>query len=195
VRGGLDVPLVLGSASTHRATGLGGFGGRELRAGDRLAFGREERAEPIPRVVDPRAISGYIDDGPLRVVDGPQRAWFPRGAHDQLDAALWEVTEACDRMGIRLEGEPLERTDLREPLTEGVALGAIQVPSSGRPIVLFVDHQTTGGYPKIANVIAADLPRLGRVRPRDRVRFRRVELSVAWKALREQEEALVAILG
>jgi antagonist of KipI len=98
-------------------------------------------------------------------------------------------------MGIRLEGGALARLDAREPLTEGVALGAIQVASGGGPIVLFVDHQTTGGYPKIANVIAADLPRLGRLRPRDRVRFRRVELAAALRALREREEALVGILA
>ena len=158
------------------------------------AFG-EGRGEPLADAVDPRAIPGYIDDGPFRVVEGPQREWFRREAHDRFETALWEVTEACDRMGIRLEGDGLERKDAREPLTEGVALGAIQVASSGQPIVLFVDHQTTGGYPKIASVIAADLPRLGRVRPRDRLRFQRVELSLAWSALREQEEALVAILG
>jgi antagonist of KipI len=194
VRGGIDVPRVMGSASTHVATGLGGIAGRALRSGDRLVFG-EARSEPLARAVDPRAIPGYGGDGPFRVVDGPQRAWFTRGAHDRFEAAPWDVTEACDRMGIRLAGEQLERRDARELVTEGVASGAIQVASSGQPIVLFVDHQTTGGYPKIASVIAADLARLGRVRPRDRLRFRRVELSVAWSALREQEEALVAILG
>jgi biotin-dependent carboxylase-like uncharacterized protein len=184
----------MGSASTHVATGLGGIAGRALRPGDRLAFG-EAGSEPLGRAVDPRAIPGYVDDGPLRIVDGPQRTWFTREAHDRFASAVWEVTEACDRMGIRLAGEGLERRDPRELVTEGVALGAIQVASSGQPIVLFVDHQTTGGYPKIASVIAADLPRLGRVRPRDRLRFRCVELSLAWHALREQEEALVAILG
>jgi len=195
VRGGLDVPLVLGSASTHLATGLGGMQGRALRAGDRLALATRASAEPLASGVDPRAIPGYADDGPLRVVDAPPKDGFTDEARGRFEAAAWDVTEACDRMGIRLEGEPLARTTAREPLTEGVPLGAIQIVSSGRPIVLFVDHQTTGGYPKIACVIAADLPRLGRVRPRDRLRFRRVELSLARHELRRREEALVAILA
>jgi antagonist of KipI len=195
VGGGLDVPLVLGSASTHLATGLGGVSGRALRGGDRLVFGTRAIADPLTGGVDPRAIPGYADEGPLRVVDGPQGPWFTDEARRRFETEAWDVTEACDRMGIRLEGAPLARTETREPLTEGVPLGAIQIASSGRPIVLFVDHQTTGGYPKIACVIAADLPRLGRVRPRDRLRFRRVELSVARQALSRREEALVAILA
>ena len=195
VRGGLDVPLVLGSASTHLATALGGVSGRALRAGDRLAIATRASAEPLASAIDPRAIPSYADEGPLRVVEGPQGTWFTDEARRRFETGTWDVTEACDRMGIQLEGGPLARTDTREPLTEGVPLGAIQVASSGRPIVLFVDHQTTGGYPKIACVIAADLPRLGRVRPRDRLRFRRVELSLARQALYLREEALVAILG
>jgi len=196
VRGGIDVPRVLGSASTHLATRLGGFAGRALRAGDRIALPEGEAGvAPLERALDPRAIPGYADAGPLRVVDGPQAGWFDSGTRERLQGLSWEVSEACDRMGIRLEGGALARLDAREPLTEGVALGAIQVASGGGPIVLFVDHQTTGGYPKIANVIAADLPRLGRLRPRDRVRFRRVELAAALRALREREEALVGILA
>jgi antagonist of KipI len=195
LRGGIEVPRVFGSASTHLATGLGGVSGRALRPGDCLAHGGDLRDEPLGRAVDPRAIPGYADEGALRVVDGPQRAWFAEEAAARLESALWDVTEACDRMGIRLSGGMIARADFREPITEGVALGAIQVTSSGQPIVLFVDHQTTGGYPKIANVIAADLPRLSRLRPRDRLRFARVDLPLARQLLREREEALVEILG
>jgi antagonist of KipI len=79
-------------------------------------------------------------------------------------------------------------------LTEGVALGAVQVPPGGQPIILFVEHQTTGGYPKPANVISADFCRLGQLRPRDRVAFERVSLEQALELLREQEESLYSLL-
>lgn len=195
LRGGIEVPLVLGSASTHLTTGIGGLRGGPLRAGDALALGLAADTGPFPRPVDPRAIPGYGDDGPWRIVDGPQRDWFTPEGIETLEATSWEVSEACDRMGIRLSGPVVARRDAREPLTEGVPLGAVQVASDGGPIVLFVDHQTTGGYPKIANVVAADLARLGRVRPRDRLRFRRVTLDEALRALIEQEDALRGLLG
>ena len=196
VRGGIDVPLVLGSASTHLMTGIGGLTGGPLRAGDVLALSTSAAGEPGERSIDPRGIPGYGErDAPWRIVDGPQRSWFTDAGLDRLESAPWDVTEACDRMGLRLAGPPIERCDAREPLTEGVPLGAIQVAVDGAPIILFVDHQTTGGYPKPACIAAADLARLGRVRPRDRLRFRRVTLDFALLALREQEDALRELLG
>jgi antagonist of KipI len=93
-------------------------------------------------------------------------------------------------MGIRLTGEPVKRAHNRELLTEGVSLGAVQIPPDGQPIILFVEHQTTGGYPKIANVISADVPAAGQLRPRDAVKFEEVSLEVAVALLRRQEEFL-----
>jgi antagonist of KipI len=90
-------------------------------------------------------------------------------------------------MGLRLLGHELKRTIDRELLTEGVSLGAVQVPQSGQPIILFVEHQTTGGYPKIANVISADMHRVGQLRPRDTVRFEYVSIDAALDLLRQQE--------
>jgi antagonist of KipI len=190
VRGGIAVPSVLGSASTHLLTGLGGLDGRPLRAGDRLDVGPAPPFDPLGRAVVPGSIPGYAHAGAFRLVDGPQREWFTTGALERLTDATWTVSEACDRMGIRLEGPELSRGTPGELLTEGVALGAVQVAGDGRPIVLFVDHQTTGGYPKIGNVAAADLARLAQLRPRDLLRFARVSLPEAVRALREQEEAL-----
>ncbi len=190
VRGGIDAPLVLGSASTHLVTGLGGLEGRALLAGDRLSTGDRAVREPVAGAIDPGAIPGYRAGEPLRVTDGPQAGWFADAARSVLVEAAWTVTEACDRMGIRLDGPALDRRAPRELVTEGVALGAIQVAGDGQPIVLFVEHQTTGGYPKIANVIAADLARLGQLSPRDRIRFERVSLDEARAALFAQEAAL-----
>jgi allophanate hydrolase subunit 2 len=93
-------------------------------------------------------------------------------------------------MGIRLLGPPLRASDAGDMLTEGVSLGAVQVPHGGQPIILFVEHQTTGGYPKIANVISADLHAVGQLRPRDSVRFEFVSLRRAWELLQELEQLI-----
>jgi biotin-dependent carboxylase-like uncharacterized protein len=193
VRGGLDVPRVLGSASTHLAAGLGGLGGRPLRAGDRLAVASAPLRPPTELRIDPAGIPGYRAGAPFRVVDGVQAAWFDDEARREFFAAAWTVSEACDRMGIRMTGPSLLRRDPRELVTEGVTPGAVQVPGGGTPIVLLVEAPTTGGYPKIACVIAADLARLGQLRPRDRIRFERTTLSAAAAAAEAQEEALAAI--
>jgi len=183
VRGGIAVPPVLGSASTHLLTGLGGVEGRALRKGDVLPVG-DKIAGPVRRGAFPFAIGRDV----VRVTDGPQRAWFAAG----IDGLDYRVAEDSNRMGLRLLGPKLECT--RELLTEGVSLGAIQVPPEGQPIILFVEHQTTGGYPKIANVISADLPAVGQLRPRDEVRFECVSIDRALELLREQEERICSVI-
>ena len=193
VRGGIDVPRVLGSASTHLASGLGGVGGRALAAGDRVPLGGQMTVPPARRPADPAHVPGYRTGEPFRVTDGPQSTWFTREAHATLLATTWRTSEACDRMGLRLDGPPLPMISRRELTTEGVTLGAIQVPSDGRPIVLFVEHQTTGGYPKIACVASADLARLGQLRTRATLRFERISFDAAVQLLRAQTEAIDAL--
>jgi antagonist of KipI len=183
VRGGIGVPRVMGSASVHVMTGVGG---RPLRAGDVLPIGGA--AIRRPRAV-PRRAPKFAHTGPLRVTPGPQAHWFS----DELYAAAYQVAEESNRMGIRLRG-PAIPSPAGHMLTEGVPLGAIQVPPDGQPIILFVEHQTTGGYPKPANVISADFWRLGQLRPRDEVSFERVTLEQALDLLREQEQWLYALL-
>jgi antagonist of KipI len=177
VRGGIDTPPVLGSASTHVLTGIGG---RPLRKGDVLQVGAAAMRPPHARSVAPPLASG-----PLRVTDGPQAAWFS----GELYAASYQVLEQSNRMGLRLRG-PAIPSPAGHMLTEGVALGAVQIPPDGQPIILFVEHQTTGGYPKPANVISADLGRVGQLRPRDSVEFGRVTMEQALQLLREQERWL-----
>lgn len=182
VRGGFEAPRLLGSASTHVLTGLGG---RVLREGDRIGFGTAEARPPLQ--IDRRRLDDLYAPRPLRVTLGPQHDWFAPEAHARLASADFVVLEQSNRMGIRLAGPALERASERELWTEGVSLGAIQVPRDGQPIVLFVEHQTTGGYPKIANVCSADLHRLGQLRPRDRVRFEPVSFATAQRLLRDLE--------
>jgi len=104
------------------------------------------------------------------------------------------VSEDSNRLGLRLHGRAIEPVNDPKMLTEGAALGAIQIPPGGNPIILFVEHQTTGGYPKIANVISADLPALGQLRPRDEIRFELVTMQEAIELLKAQEEILNRIV-
>jgi antagonist of KipI len=187
VRGGIGVAKAMGSASVHVMTGVGG---RPLRAGDVLPIG--DAAIRRPRTAGPRGRPGapeFARTGPLRVTPGPQAHWFS----DELYAGAYRVAEESNRMGLRLRG-PAIPSPPGHMLTEGVPLGAIQVPPDGQPIILFVEHQTTGGYPKPANVISADFWRLGELRPREEVRFERVTLEQALELLRQQEQWLYALV-
>jgi len=191
VHGGIAVPQFLGSASTHLLSGLGGFEGRALRKGDVLSIG------PATKPFRERVLSGRIVErlslrSVLRVTPGPQADWFDGASLRAFCAATYRVGEQSNRMGIRLEGPPVSPQIGRPMITEGVSLGAIQVPTGGLPIILFVEQQTTGGYPKIANVISADLHRLGQLRPRDEIRFEQVTFDAARSLLIEHEKLLAS---
>ena len=191
IGGKIDVPPFLGSASTHLLSGLGGLHGRALRQGDVLVV-----VGPIPSFA-PRTLSAAIAERlrerqVLRVTEGPQPDFFSEEMTQSFYAATFHVSEESNRLGLRLEGPRIESCAKAEMITEGVALGAIQIPPSGQPIILFVEQQTTGGYPKIANVIAADLFRVGQLRPRDTVRFERVSLPTARAAWLELQELLAS---
>jgi len=194
VRGGIALEPVLGSSSTHLTTGLGGLAGRALRKDDALAVGPALEQTPATRRF-PRELAGkLLRRSELRVTRGPQWEWFGEQAWEAFLASTYAVSEDSSRMGLRLRGASLPAERQGSMLTEGVSLGAVQVPPDGQPILSFVEHQTTGGYPQIACVIAADLHRVGQLRPRDEVRFQEVSLSEADEALREQEALLRAQL-
>jgi antagonist of KipI len=187
VRGGIDVKLFLGSASTHILSGLGGYEGRALRKGDVLNIGAAS-GSTRERSLTAQALKNLSPRKVLRVTPGPQSDWFPEPAQQTFYASTYRVAEESNRMGLRLEGAAIPALASGEMISEGVALGAVQVPEGGLPIILFVEQQTTGGYPKIANVISADFHSLGQLRPRDEIRFERVEWETARDLLREQEE-------
>ena len=191
VRGGIAVELFLGSASTHILSGLGGHEGRALRKGDVLKIGAESGAIHERRLTG-RALKELQPRKVLRVTEGPQSDWFPESARRLFYESRYRVAEESNRMGIRLEGAIVPVPSGGEMISEGASLGAIQVPEGGKPIILFVEQQTTGGYPKIANVISADLHSLGQLRPRDEIRFERVDGEMAKALLREQEKLMVS---
>jgi antagonist of KipI len=191
VRGRIEVKPFLGSASTHILSGLGGFEGRALRKGDVLSIGSS--TGPFrKRMIAPEASEHLSHRSVLRVTAGPQVDWFSESSLRSFYAGTYRVGEQSNRMGLRLEGAAIAQRGAGQMITEGVSLGAIQVPAAGSPIILFVEQQTTGGYPKIANVIAADIHRVGQLRPRDEIRFEEVTFETARTLLLEQEKRLAS---
>jgi antagonist of KipI len=191
VAGGIVVQPVLSSASTHLLAALGGLSGRSLKAGDVLQCGAQ-RAEPPTKAwaVNKRVLEVLFENGPIRVTAGPQGDLFSADSQLRFSTSTYTVEEESDRMGLRLKGPILRRVVDGDTTTEGISLGAIQVPPDGQPIILFVEHPTTGGYPKIANVISADLHRVGQLRPRDQINFEFVNHENAISLLKEQEDLL-----
>jgi antagonist of KipI len=191
VAGGLDVPPVLGSRSTYTRSKLGGIEGRALQAGDRL----RGLARPIVeggcgRHLPRRLVPTYGHQHALRVVLGPQDDAFSEEGLRAFLTSTYQVSDESDRIGYRLKGPTITHRAGPDIISDGIPLGAVQVPADGQPIVLLADRGTTGGYTKIATVISADLPRLAQAMPADEVTFSRVTLEDAYVALREQESRL-----
>ena len=187
--GGLDIPLVMGSRSTDLKAKLGGFQGRPLKKDDVIRF----RAPRTPKNFPRRAISPEFVPRPvytLRVVMGPQdTAFTPEGITAFL-SGIYSVTSEFDRMGCRMDGPAIRHVKDGNIISDGIAFGAIQVPTEGKPIIMMADRQTVGGYAKIANVISADFRLLAQLKAADKVRFERVSIQVAQEALLCQRAAL-----
>ena len=183
VRGGIDVPLVLGSRSFCQSGTFGGGFGRPLQRGDRLAVARLGEHGPLAAPWPESHRLPVRGPWEVRIIAGPQQDAFVEEALQRLTATACRVTPEIDRMGLRL-ATPGLRLQPREIVTVPMTAGAIQVTPSGGLIVLHYDHQSTGGYPVIATVISADLPLLAQARPGDTVRFRSVDHAEADRARR-----------
>ncbi len=191
VQGGIVVKSFLGSASTHLLSGLGGHEGRALRKGDVLRIGSATTSFRKKSLTSP-GLQRLSPRKTLRVTPGPQSDWFPRKSQQLFYESTYRIAEESNRMGLRLAGPPIAQGSSGEMITEGVSIGAVQITAGGLPIILFVEQQTTGGYAKIANVISADLHSLGQLRPRDEIRFERVDWDAARSLLLEQEQLLTS---
>ncbi|GAB6260207.1 5-oxoprolinase subunit C family protein [Photobacterium sp. R1] len=182
IQGGIDVPRVLGSRATVVRNEIGGVEGRALRQGDHLPI-RPSQIRHHPRYVPPRFIPDYDSPAELHLMVSSQWDLFPPDARNQFFDNHYHVLPESDRMGCRLEGNAI----LGGPagiVSEGIALGAVQIPPNGQPIVLLNDRQTLGGYPKLGCVARIDLPRLAQARPGKDIRFIRgdlVSLRKAWQ--------------
>jgi biotin-dependent carboxylase-like uncharacterized protein len=164
VRGGVDVPSVLGSRSTDTLSGLGPA---PLRPGDVLPVGPEPDALPLVDVAPVRVPTG--EPVTLRTVLGPRADWVVDP--EELERTAWVASSRSDRIGLRLEGAALRRSGDAELPSEGMVRGAVQVPPGGRPVVFLADHPVTGGYPVVATVRDADVDRAAQIRPGQTVRF------------------------
>jgi biotin-dependent carboxylase-like uncharacterized protein len=164
VAGGIAVEPVLGSRATDLLSGLGP---EPVAAGDQLALGRAQ-SEPVP--VDTPVPARRT--GVLRVRLGPREDWFEPASVEALDGSSYTVSSSSNRIGLRLEGEPIRWASKEELPSEGMVLGAVQVPPNGQPVVFLPDHPTTGGYPVVGVVVADDLPGCAQLRPGEQVTLR-----------------------
>lgn len=191
IAGGIDVPKVMDSRSTYRRGGFGGYRGRALQNGDELKIGKgkEELKTLTRRSLQEHAME-YPSEITIRVVAGPQEEAFKEEGITDFYNGGYKVTMESDRMGFRLEGEKIVHRDKSEIISDGIAMGAIQVPGHGLPILMMADRQTSGGYPKIANVITADLPKLAQAKSGDTLRFQKVTVEEAQEAFGQMEQGL-----
>lgn len=188
VRGGIDVAAPFGSRAVSMVSRIGPFDGRPLAAGDLLPIGE------VPPRTD---IGGSIYSLPLpeggtrlRAMPGPQDGMFTDESRELFFSAAFTVGVDSNRMGYRLQGPALAHVAGADVLSDATPLGSVQVPGAGQPILLMADRQTTGGYPKIATVITADLPLAGQLAPGDWIRFVRCTRAEAIDALHRLEERL-----
>lgn len=189
----IDVPEVARSYATHTRTKMGGFHGRALRKDDMI---------PVHYNNDYRRHVGYTSDldlihegtDAIRVVEGPQYDSFPDASHEGLVSEPFEISEQSDRMGFRLNGASIPPTDSADIISEPVALGSVQVPNDGNPIVLMNDKQTVGGYTKIATVCQSDLSVLAQKQPGQKVNFEWVTVEEAIQHLDDYNKGFEASL-
>ena len=189
VAGGIEIEPVLGSQSTYLRAGLG----KKLEVGNMLKIGKPSRSleELAARTFSREKQPAYSSSPIIEVVEGTQSDWFTKDGHDTFLGSEYAISPSSDRMGYRLDGASIARTPGGELLSEGMVAGSVQVPASGQPIVMMADCPTTGGYPKIANVVSADLPLLAQVPPREgRIRFKMTSIEDAQSRYRRMMQDL-----
>jgi len=190
--GGINVPIVMGSKSTYTRGNIGGRQGRALKTGDILEIGepQENLCQLKGRKIPPRYIPVYPNTVEARVITGPQDDCFTSAGMETFLSGQYVVTNECDRMGYRLDGQKIEHIKGGDIISDGIAMGAVQVPSHGQPIIMMADRQTTGGYTKIANVISVDLPKIAQAKPGDKIKFTKVTIHQAQQLLRGMEDII-----
>ncbi|MFF2752753.1 biotin-dependent carboxyltransferase family protein [Psychrobacillus sp. NPDC058041] len=200
IAGGVNIPEIMGSKSTYLRAKLGGFDGRALQKGDILPIGdRNKLNNEIKKYIETNTISWSINlnelisfksDQTIRVLKGTEFDRFDKESQKTFFEHPYSVTLQSDRMGYRLEGTPISLSNNFDLISEGVTFGTIQIPPNGQPIILMADRQTTGGYPKIGQVITADLPSLAQLQPRAIIRFKEITLEEAENILFQNEQII-----
>ncbi len=191
IEGGFAVEPVLGSRSVHVRSRLG-WPGRALVAGDRIRLAAAPAAGPERRLP---ADACDLSPRRVRVVLGPQEDLFTPAGIATFLSETFVVSPEADRMGYRLDGPVIEHAGDYNLVSDGIVIGSVQVPGNGRPIVLLADRQSTGGYPKIATVIGADLPLIARCKPGDSLLFEAIDVAAARAAAIAFSQRLAALPG
>ncbi len=188
--GGMNIQPVMESCSTYVKAKLGGFEGRALQQGDEIALKQADHNVPHleSRVFKEEDFSAKHKV--LRIIMGPQDDHFTTKGIDTFMQSTYSVTAQCDRMGYRLEGDPIEHDGDGNIISDGICMGAIQVPGEGKPIILMADRQTTGGYAKIAHIITVDLPLVAQGNFGDTFSFEAISIEEAQKLYLEEREKL-----
>jgi antagonist of KipI len=194
VSGGIAVPKVFGSRATHLGSRMGGLDGRALMVGDHLPLGLTTKVRLMPDTTYYPAIPGK-PGLTLRILPGPQQDKFADDALNILQSAPYTVQSESDRMGFRLAGPRLLHTRGADIISDATPLGALQVPASGQPLLLMADRPTTGGYPKIATVVTADIPMAAQLAPGDTASFKLCTALEGLAALVAIERSLMALEG
>ncbi|KAB8313029.1 biotin-dependent carboxyltransferase family protein [Erwinia endophytica] len=183
--GGFAATAMLGSLSTDVKAGFGGFAGRRIEDGDNLPLGEAQQT-----FSKPVGVRQLLFGNRVRAMIGPEYHQFSPESREIFWRTAWQINPQSNRMGYRLQGRPLTRVNQRDMLSHGLLPGVVQVPPNGQPIVLMADAQTTGGYPRIACVIEADLYHLAQIRLGEPVHFVHCTLEDALRAKRVQQRAL-----
>ncbi len=187
VSGGFDVPEVMGSRSTNLKSQIGGFFGRKLAAGDIINTFAPIITDTTDRELPEETYENSIT---LRAVLGPQDYMFTDEDIKSFFSCEYKITQQADRMGIRLDGEPLKGKGSMDIVSDGIVFGSVQVPKNGMPIILAADRQTTGGYAKIATIISADRHLIAQARPGGTIKFAQVSIKEAQKIAKQEQKAL-----
>ncbi len=188
IEGGIVGTPTFGSFSVHRRAGLGSPFARPLEGGDQLEVGHASVMEGERRLPAPA-----LPDGPIRCVLGPQDDFFTAETIAQFQATPWTISATSDRMGYRLEGPPLAHARTANIVSDGIANGTVQIPGTGQPLLLLAERGTTGGYPKIATVITADLGRAAQTPVGGVIRFQAIPIDEAQALAREQARMIAAL--
>lgn len=200
IAGGIDIPEVMGSKSTYLRANIGGFKGRALQKGDVLTLTNSNDLEyensetnkknKISWSINYNELINFSKHQVIRVIQGTEYDRFDKEIQHNLWTEVFTISVQSDRMGYRLEGISLSLSKNFELLSEGVTFGTIQIPPNGQPIILMADRQTTGGYPKIGQVISADLPTLAQLQPTATIQFKEVTLEEAEHAFIQNEQKI-----
>lgn len=195
IRGGIDVPSVLGSRSTYTPAKIGGLEGRALQQGDVLDVAGDADPDAGERNIQAQDIPVYGTKLGLRVLLGPQDDMFPPESIEAFFNGEYVITDEADRVGYRLEGPKIAHRERAVIISDALPMGAIQIPAHGMPIIMMADRQTTGGYAKIGAVIGPDLAKLAQAKPGDRVRMQKISEQEAVNALRRERQVYLRVIN